>query len=326
MNTPRDVLGLIVEPDPDHGGEQGGWRVIDGGGEVLGRGTLPRCDRLRLEHLRSGVGVGRPNMKFPTLGGKQLWGDVFVSCGWRIQQGVFNDHHRLLNPQDRRMAWGSFEECRVAFEGERLERGLRPQSAHALVLLHGLIRAKEAMSALGATFDKAGYEVLNVNYPSTRAGIEAHADQVERLLDQTWGIDTVSFVTHSLGGIVARTLLSRCGREGGWRERARVHRLLMIFPPNQGASKAERWKSFALARAVWGPPLEELTPESAPNIPIPPCHFAIIAGARDRTVTLDEAALPGADAFRVIDAEHTFGMKHPEVVEAALRYINGGDL
>ena len=323
--TPREVLGVIVEPDPWPEAPEGTWHALAEGGVTLGRGTLPRCERLRLAHLTETIGSGKAKVKFPTLGGKQLWADVFVSCGWRIQEGLVNDHHRLLDPSDRRVTWGSFDECRVAFEAERLALGLRPRSHHAVVLLHGLIRAKEAMGPLSEAFTQAGYEVLNLNYPSTRRAIDGHADQLDRLLNHLWGVDTLSFVTHSLGGIVVRTALARA--HPPWRGRLRIDRVLMIFPPSQGSERASKWKDNPLAQAIWGPPLTQLTPDHAPDLPPPPdCRFAIIAGARDRTVTTDEAALPGAEGFRVMDVEHTFGMRHPEVIKTALRYIDGSGL
>jgi hypothetical protein len=102
----------------------------------------------------------------------------------------------------------------------------------------------------------------------------------------------------------------------------------MIFPPNQGALKADRWRNSRLARVVMGPPLQELTPQATRtrDIPAPRIHFAIIAGSRDTTVRPNEAVLPGAEYIRVMDAEHTFGMQEPSIIAATLRYINGGSL
>ena len=321
--TPREVLGVFVEPNPFPETNEGAWRTRTIDGETLGHGTLPHCERIRLHHLTETFGRGKVNVRLPTMGGKQLWADVFVSCGWRIQEGVIDEHHRLLDPQDRRVSWGTFQECRVSFESQRLSLGLRPRSGHALVLLHGLIRAKEAMEPLSDAFTSAGYEVLNLNYPSTRRPIDAHADQLDLLLNQIWGVDTISFVTHSLGGIVVRAALAR---EAQWHRWIKVDRLLMIFPPSQGSELALKWSDNPLARAIWGPPLSELAPQGQSLPPAPDHRFAIIAGARDRTVGLEEARLSGAEAFHVMDVEHTFGMRDPEVIATALRYIDGGPL
>ena len=44
----------------------------------------------------------------PTLGGKVFWGDNFIYAGWRIQENVVTGHHRLLDPDDVRQAWGTY--------------------------------------------------------------------------------------------------------------------------------------------------------------------------------------------------------------------------
>lgn len=330
MDHEDHLLGLRIQPSDDPYAPPGTFRLLDPTREepLLARGTRPWCEKRRLEVLRQRHGTGNPNLTMPTLGGKQVWGDVMVLCGWRIQENSRDGRCRLLDPEDKRRAWGSWEACRVALEAARLEKRLRPHSDHAVVLLHGLIRSRDSMDPLAQALSQAGYEVINANYPSARRPIEDHAQQINHLLSHLRDIETVSFVTHSLGGIVVRTLLSMDARNQPWRGRLKVGRTLMIFPPNQGALKADRWRNSRLARVVMGPPLQELTPQASRtrDLPTPRIHFAIIAGSRDTTVRPNEASLPGAEYTRVMDAEHTFGMQDPDIIAATLRYINGGSL
>lgn len=324
MSPPRDVLlGIAIEP-VEH--EPGEFRLSDARDPDLrfARGSLPHCERERLRLLEDRFGTPRQNLISRTLGGKQLWSDVFHHAGWRIQEGLSGGHCRLLDTSDKRRAWGSYQECRVAFERARLTQGLRPRAQHGVVLLHGLIRAKDSMRALARAMADAGYEVIDINYPSTRRNVEDFADQVRLVLDRARGIDTVSFVTHSLGGIVVRALLAEA--DASWRTRLEVHRVLMIFPPNNGAAIADKWRDHPVAKAVMGPVLEELSREAPLPWPPPDCPFAIIAGARDRTVSIDEAWLPEAEQVQLLDVEHTFGMSDPTVVRAAVRYVNSGSL
>jgi hypothetical protein len=51
--------------------------------------------------------VGLPNVAMPTMGGALFWEDVAEIKGWRIQQNVFTDHWRLLDPGNMRHAWGT---------------------------------------------------------------------------------------------------------------------------------------------------------------------------------------------------------------------------
>jgi pimeloyl-ACP methyl ester carboxylesterase len=210
----------------------------------------------------------------------------------------------------------------VAFERFRLDEALRARSNHAVVLLHGLVRAKDSMRSLARAMEDAGYEVLDINYPSTRGQIDDFASQIGLVLERTIGIDVVSFVTHSLGGIVLRALLSK--PDARWRKHVEVQRALMVFPPNQGASVADKWRDHPVARAVMGPVLGELGKEEPPSWPAPNCPFAIIAGSRDRTVSLSDAWHPEADEVQLLDVEHTFGIADPTLIEAAVRYIDTG--
>lgn len=324
MSPARDtLLGLAIDPVPDEAGE---YIVVDARDPDVRfvTGSLPFCERERVRILEARTGGPRQNLIAKTLGGKQLWSDVFHHAGWRIQEGLTGTHCRLLDDGDRRRAWGTYDECRVAFERARLSKALAPRSRHAVVLLHGLIRAKDSMRALAQAMSDAGYEVMDINYPSTRRNIEDFADQVRLVLERARGIDYVSFVTHSLGGIVVRAVLAE--QDPAWRRRLEVHRLLMIFPPNNGAAIADKWRDHPLAKAVMGPVLGELGAELPPPWPAPDCPFAIIAGARDKTVSIDEAWLPEAEQVQLLDVEHTFGMSNPSVVRAAVRYINSGSL
>ena len=111
----------------------------------------------------------------PTLGGKQLWGDVFIYAGYRIQRHVRTKVHRLLSPRDARLAGGSFEHCHEVFARLKEQRGLAPSSEHLVLLLHGIFRSKDCFGPLTRALRTEGYEAHAVNYPSTRQGLEEHA-------------------------------------------------------------------------------------------------------------------------------------------------------
>lgn len=276
------------------------------------------------------------NVLFPTLGGKQLWADELVCEGWRIQQNVVSGHHRLLDPQDLRIAWGTFEHCKAHFDRIARQRGILTRDRHLVLLLHGIFRSKDSFGPMTRALRRAGYEAEPINYPSTRRPLEEHAEQIERVLDRATHATRVSFVCHSMGGIVARVLL---GRQGAWRQRIRPHRLVMIATPNRGAEIAEHvWSTGAIAKMGSGPALRQLHRDRIGDIPMPDIPFATIAGSRgtpegfnpllpgddDMTVTVESTRLPGAEDELVVRATHTFVMVKPEVVVAVLRYLKTG--
>lgn len=324
------LLGLAIE----HSVATGKYRLITAGDkpEVLLTGALEECETVLLDHLKTKYGTGRLNAAWPTLGGKQFWADRHIFAGWHVQENVYTGHCRLLDARDVRQAWGTYEACRVALEEARQKLGFKPRSPRLAVLLHGLFRSKDSFGLLVKSLEEAGYEVAAVNYPSTRKSLREHSLQLEEILDSSEGAEEVSFVTHSLGGLVVRDLL---GRDGKWKQSIRVHRLVMLAPPNQGSVVAETLKEWLPFQAAAGQAGQELTPRAVARIPAPECEFGIIAGGAgnesgfnpllpgddDMVVTVESTRLAGAADFLVIPATHTFIMDKPEAREAVLNFL-----
>jgi pimeloyl-ACP methyl ester carboxylesterase len=275
------------------------------------------------------------NLPAPTLGGKQLWADTFVYAGWRLQEHVWTGHVRLLDPGDLRRCWGTYEQCRRVFEELRRDQAIAPASGHLVLLIHGLGRAKESFAGLEAALSAAGYQADSVNYPSTRRGLAAHADQLERLLNRLEGVERVSFVTHSLGGLVLRELLVR---DSAWKTRIQPGRAVLIAPPNQGSAIADRFQDFAPFEWLLGGGGQAATSAAAGALPAPPIPFAVIAGGRgddagynpllegddDGVVTVQETRLDGAAGYLLVDAVHTVVMNHPQTIAAVLSFLEDG--
>jgi pimeloyl-ACP methyl ester carboxylesterase len=275
------------------------------------------------------------NLRLPTFGGKQLWADEFLYAGYRIQQNQMSGHHRLLAPDDTRLAWGTWTHCHEFFTRLRETRDIERPSRHLVVLLHGVFRSKDSWGPMTRALRRAGYDAQPVNYPSTRRSLEEHAEQVERVLDRSEDVDRVSFVCHSMGGIVTRVLL---GRQGAWRKRIDVNRVVMIATPNRGAEIAEALSGVPLFGPTAGPSVDQLRPGRIAAVPVPDVPFGTVAGSSgrpsgynpllpgddDMTVTVDSTRLPGAEDELVVQAVHTFVMVKPEVVAATLRYLKTG--
>ena len=262
-----------------------------------------------------------PNLTLPTLGGSQLWSDVAWQDGWRVQQHAWTGHHRLLDPGNRRRAWGSWERCQSAlWEVD----GSQDARTHLVVLLHGLGRTRRSLTGLEEALAAAGHRVACLSYPSTRAAIEQHAAAVTAVLDGLEGVERVSFVTHSLGGIVAREVLS--DPSAAWRKRIQPGILIQLAPPNQGAEIARRLDLWPV-RWLLGPSFVALAnPRGLPGIPT----FVItgagranpwVAGLDDGVVGIGEVYLPGARTEYVPGAWHTLVMDHQVVRERVLALL-----
>jgi pimeloyl-ACP methyl ester carboxylesterase len=327
------VLGLTIERAV--GGDRHRLVDVDGGGAVLAAGDLEACEARLVEVLRERFGRGYPNLEMPTLGGMQLWGDVFWYAGWRIQENVYTGHCRLLSPDDERHAWGPFEACRAAFEEVRVKRGLTLEGKHLVVLLHGLGRTRQTFAPLREELRGAGYSVAAVEYPSTRRSLAEHADGLNALLSRIDDVQRISFVTHSLGGMVVRAALAA---EAPWRERLELDSVVMLAPPSKGSQIARALVDFVPFRKLAGPSGVEVGGELGELPPPPPCPFGIVAGARrgdrgwnpllegadDGVLAVEETELEGASDFLVVPGAHTFLMKDPKAIEAVLAFLRHG--
>ena len=278
---------------------------------------------------------GPINLPFPTLGGKQVWADLFIRGGWRIQRNVYSGQCRLLDRNNIRRARGTYDQCWQSFDRIQKRHPVAVQSRHVVMLVHGLGRSAGAFTLLEDTLRRERYETANVNYPSTRLGIAAHADNLERIIHSLDGVATLSFVTHSLGALVVRDLLAR---QNGWRDKIAVHRVVMIAPPNKGSQIADRLKSLPAYRWLTGESGQGLTTEAASRLPVPAAEFGIIAGGRgnangfnpllpgdnDGLVTVAETALEGARDFLLVRTTHGLVDDHPQTIEATLSFLRDG--
>ena len=101
----------------------------------------------------------------PTLGGRQVWSDVLVRDGWRVQKNLLTGRHRLLDRDDWRRAGSTHEEAVRALD--RLVPHTGSKAADVVVLVHGLGRTRHSMDRMKAALEARGHRVVAVGYAST---------------------------------------------------------------------------------------------------------------------------------------------------------------
>lgn len=276
----------------------------------------------------------------PTLGGVQLWGDEFWYDGWHIQRNVATGHCRLLNPDNRREDWGSFEQCLARFDELKRERNLPPMQGRAVIVLHGLGGWHSTMQPLANYLRESGrFTVINLTYPSTRADVSAHARALASVIEHLDGIEEIDFVAHSLGNIIVRRYLADSAKLGG--SDPRIARFVMLAPPNHGSLKADKWSDNDLFVTVLGASALQLGSgwaELEKQLTVPRCEFGIIAGGRgddrgyssrlpgddDNTLSVDATRLAGARDFKIVPVWHSFLIVSPTVHRMTLEFLERG--
>ena len=174
------------------------------------------------------------------------------------------------------------------------------------MLLHGHGRLGASLFRIDYWLERAGYVTFRPSYPYRRtlADIAATmAPTIEALAEQTG--KPVHFVTHSLGGLVARALFRRMPSE-------LVGRTVMLGPPNGGSEWADLLFNLRAARLILGDSAvhlrtkrtmtdEELLETNGEEV-------GIVAGCRSLDPLLPRLLLPRPNDGKVsVEATHLVG-------------------
>lgn len=201
-------------------------------------------------------------------------------------------------------------------------------------LVHGFLRTGASMVPMAVGLRRHGFAPRVVTQINLHRDIPTLADslygRVERVRDrierETGERPDAHFVTHSMGGIVVRSMLSRHEITG-------PNHVVQLAPPNQGSRVAARWRDEIL-RFPWGrfDPLHKLLPGTRGQCATagdPDAIFGVIAGVNpgakdDGKVYVDETRYEHADDFIVVPYGHTFIMARPRVVEQTVAFLRTG--
>ena len=206
--------------------------------------------------------------------------------------------------------------------------------AEKIVLLHGLGRDEKAMWLLESALLEAGYDVFNIGYPSTEETPEILLGLVGKQIDDCCAASeqTVHFVGHSLGGLLARDYLGR-------RRPEQLGYVVLIGSPNQGSELAEVELDESVQDVITelaGPAGKMLHtgPGSYPaRLPPPDYPVGVIAGTRgtkvsdrwlpvpnDSVVSVESARLEGMTDFIEVDVNH-WGLRNDRAVAAQVVFF-----
>jgi len=221
-------------------------------------------------------------------------------------------------------------------------------SRELVVVLHGLNVTHHTMARIARALGAAGYDVANRTYPSRTLTFERIATEwLPRLLAKhdAGAARRVHFVTHSLGGIIARLWLRECGAP------ANMGRVVMIAPPNQGSEVPDHFRgggkalrSFFEFVASANASRLGTDDESAPrklsreefpagvelgviagNRPLNPLFLPWFTGENDGTVSVASTRLAGMRDHIVMPHSHTGIIQRRAVAEQALRFLREGN-
>ncbi len=190
-----------------------------------------------------------------------------------------------------------------------------------VVILHGIGMHPLRMIWLEQGLRRAGFDTLNIKYPSRRMTIEDCAEHTaETILRRAKKTPLKThFVTHSMGSLVALSLLQQNNIPD-------ASRAVLIAPPYRGSEVADFLAENSLYRRFFGPAGQQLTTayRSAADYKIPEnVEIGVIAGTRayeypiflslmkqagehDGLVSLKSTEIPGIKDRITIRMSHSF--------------------
>jgi pimeloyl-ACP methyl ester carboxylesterase len=285
------------------------------------------------------------NIGTKTLGGRFTWSDEVIYDGYRVQLSSTFGHYRLIDADDRRRTWGTFENCLAELNRLKVDEKLPPLPKEVVIVVHGLGGSRQLMNGLGDYLAEHGkFHVVNFGYASTKADVGTHAKSLANVIKHLDGVDSVSFVAHSMGNLVIRHCLADLASlPASEQPEITYKRFVMIAPPNHGAEIAEKFLDSQLASIFAGEPLQQLCPSKGwetlqQRLAAPSFEFGIIAGGTgdgegylaaipgddDSLLSVETTKLAGASDFALVKGIHQLLPMNDQVKDFTLRFLEQG--
>ncbi|MCC7338949.1 MAG: hypothetical protein IT422_27965 [Pirellulaceae bacterium] len=279
----------------------------------------------------------------PQVSSDGVWTDVIIDGEWRIQRHAILGYVRLLDPQERRLAFGDMSQCYGELQRWRACGEIPRMESHVVICLHGWRGSRASMQPLNHYLtEQGGLCVINFGYASVHGTVQKQAYELESVVRNLRGVRHVSFVAHSLGNIVVRNLLYKLQVQGNPPPLA-FERMVMMSPPNHGAQLADRVMDRRLLRLTLGVAVEQLAPQDGwpaleKQLAVPNFEFGILVGGRggdmgylpripgddDGLLSIETQRLEGAADFKQIKGLHQFIPQYPAVQAATLAFLVDG--
>ncbi len=151
-------------------------------------------------------------------------------------------------------------------------------ATHKIYLIHGFGGNGLELEKIRKTIERKGYLNEVYTYHSLTTDIDLVGEHLfEKISNESY--DSISFVTHSMGALVVRSLYEHIDTTAVF---PLIHRIVMIAPPNNGSPVADFFAQFSFVKYIVGPNINNLTTHpvtGAVKYPLPTSEVGLIAGS-----------------------------------------------
>jgi len=209
-------------------------------------------------------------------------------------------------------------------------------ATHKVYILHGYGGSAAQMDKIFKGLRQEGYEAENYSYPSFKECIDSIGHDLYVKVKQE-NYDTVSFVTHSMGGLVVRSMYKYLDPKIHF---PFIYRFVMLAPPNKGTEMADFFSRSSF-RSFLGPNVILMRTDSnsyAFKLPVPTCEVGLIVGIKgskpwfnplmkddnDGTVTMKQAILGIEKEIITVKSMHILMPLKKKVITLVTRFMKTG--
>jgi len=193
-----------------------------------------------------------------------------------------------------------------------------------VVLVHGLGGSRIDMWPIARRLKRLGFEVRNWGYRSIGNRVETHAQRLGQelsVLDSQLSDGQIHLVTHSMGGIIARTMFA----DFDFRNLGRV---FMLAPPHLGSHTARKLSPLV----GWlTPSLKQLSDSADSFVNQLPntlqqkgIEFGIIESTKDRVIVQGGVNLDGYRDYARVEGHHGVLTWYSDTIRLVEEFLAGG--
>jgi hypothetical protein len=213
---------------------------------------------------------------------------------------------------------------------------MNPQKVY---IVHGILGGAYEYLGMRRFLKKDGFDSEVFSYKSRKTSILETGKKLYDYIKKE-NPQQVSFITHSLGGLILRAMLLYSSEDTNF---PAIHRIVMIAPPNQGTITGNYMYKYGIFRFLIGVNLKDVRNDSdslAKKLPVNfPADVGIIAGIRGRKcgynpfvgedndgeIRPEETKLGTEKDFITVKSNHITILQNRETIKRTSQFLKTGN-